>query len=99
LYFFDCGLIGEEGKLVIIHLDALGVQKVENGHLLKLLAIGIPQQNLLHEQEFSVGFELEGVLDCLVVFHAHQLHILLFSYAIRHLFGNLGVFLVHVVDM
>ena len=99
MYFLDGGLIGQEGELVIVHFDALGVQKVENGHLLKLLAVGIPQQNLLHEQEFSVGFELEGVLDCLVVFDAHQLHILLFSYAIRHLFGNLGVFLVHVVDM
>lgn len=58
-----------------------------------------PQQNLLHEKEFSVGLKLERVYDGPVILVTDQLQVLLFCHAICHLRSDCLVSLIQVVNM
>ena len=59
----------------------------------------LPQQNLLHEEEFSVGLQLEGVHNGPVVLVADQLQVLLFSHTVRHLRCDCFVSPIQVVNV
>lgn len=89
----------QERQLIVIHLDTLGVQEILDRHFGKLTAVSVSEQDLLHEEEFTIRLQLEGIFDCFIVLDTHQLHILLFGDTVRHFCCDLGVLLVHVVNV